>query len=188
MAERHRLRALEMRVAGHQRLRVLFRAVEQHARESLDPRRCLGARVQRPQPERRDDLVVPRPARVDLPPDLAEQALDRGVHVLVGLLDHRRVERGEPRLDLRELLRLEDPGDGEPPRVQPRALDVVREQLGVGRLDELPDLGSELGVDAPGPERHTGTLRARAAASSASSEASRMNPSAASCGNVSPVA
>ena len=94
----------------------------------------------------------------------------------------------EPRLDLRELFRLEDPGDSEPPRVQPRALDVVRKQLGVGRFDELPDLGSELGVDAPGPERHTGTLRARAAASSASSEASRMNPSAASCGNVSPVA
>ena len=58
---------------------------------------------------------------------------------------------------------------------------------------ELPNRGRELGLDPCRPERHTGRgelapLRARAAASSVSSESSWMKPSAASCGNVSPVA
>ena len=110
------------------------------------------------------------------------------MHVLVAgsIIDASSV--GEPRLDLRELLGGEQPGDGEPPRMQRRALDVVGEELRVVRLDELPDRGGELALTRPAQSVKPRTARARAAASSASSEASRMKPSAASCGNVSPVA
>jgi hypothetical protein len=123
---------------------------------------------------------------MDLPPDRAEQPFDRRMHVLVRLLDHRRNERREPLLDLGELVGVENPGDGETAGVEPGPLDVVAKELGVGRLDEGPHLGRELALDASCPERHTGTFRARTAASSASSEASRMKPSAASlaCGSL----
>ena len=72
--------------------------------------------------------------------------------------------------------------------VDPRALAVVREQLRIVRAEELPHLGGEAALDPSGPERQTRTPRARTAASSPSSEANRMKPSAASCGKVSPVA
>ena len=72
--------------------------------------------------------------------------------------------------------------------MEPRPLDVVVEELGVVRTQELLDLGSKLGLDPARPERHAGvSLRSRAAASSTSSAAIRMKPSDASCGNVSPV-
>jgi hypothetical protein len=58
VAERDRLRALQVRVAGHQRLGVLLRAVENHSGERLDSRNGLGARVESPEPKGGDDLVV----------------------------------------------------------------------------------------------------------------------------------
>ena len=76
----------------------------------------------------------------------------------------------------------------QPVGLQPGALHVVREELGVVGLDELPDRRVELSLDASLPERQTRTALALAAASSASSDESLMKPSAASCGNVSPVA
>ena len=84
---------------------------------------------------------------------------------------------------------VEQPGGVQAPRVPPRSLAVVREQLRVVRAEELPHLGGERGP-RPGRPRASNARRSRArtAASSPSSEASRMKPSAASCGNVSPVA
>ena len=190
VAERHRLRTLQVRVAGHQRLGVLLGTVEDRTRERLDPASRLGAGVERPEPERGDDLVVAGPAGVDLPPDRSPSS--RSIAECTSssprsIIDASSV--GEPRARPRRAPRRSaSPAASEPPRVDPRPLDVVGEELGVVGLDELPDLGRELALDASRPERHTRTARARAAASSASSDASRMNPSAASCGKVSPVA
>jgi hypothetical protein len=49
----------------------------------MDPRRGFETRVGHVEPERRRDLVVPRPAGVDLPADLPEPTLDQRVDVLI---------------------------------------------------------------------------------------------------------
>ena len=46
------------------------------------------------------------------------------------------------------------PAACEPLRVQERALQVVGKQLGVVRVQEVPDLGGELRIDPAGPQRH----------------------------------
>ena len=111
-------------------------------------------------------------------------ARPRRVEVLLrGLSDLR-----QPTLDLVELLGAQAAGS-EPARVLGRGLAVVREELGVVGAEELPHLGVELLPDPPLPGRHAVILaRFRAACSSVSSEEIAMNPSAASWGNVSPVA
>ena len=76
-------RPLQMRVAGHRRLGIGIRAVENLNRERANCRVRLRARVADVQAQRRRDLVVARAPRVDLPPDLAELPLDRRMHVLV---------------------------------------------------------------------------------------------------------
>jgi hypothetical protein len=188
-AERDRLRALEVRVAGHERVGLRLGDVEHGQREGADRVQRLGAGVLDVEPHRGRDLVVARAARVDLPAHFAELPLDRRVDVLVFLGDRWQVERRQHLVYLRELIVVEQPGRVQPPRMETRPLAVVGEQLRVVRAEEVPDLGRELNLDPPRPERHpTATFLARAAASSASSEASRMNPSAASCGKVSPVA
>ena len=70
----------------------------------------LFAGVGHVEPERGRDLVVPRAARMDLAADVAEQPLDRGVHVLVGLVEVVDRDRGEPRLGVVELGVGEQPG------------------------------------------------------------------------------
>ena len=186
--ERHGLRALEVRVARHRGLRLRLCEREADERERVDRLARLGARVEDVKPERRGDLVVPRTTGMDLPTDLAQLALDRGMDVLgvgervAGVLR----ERCQPLLDLGELVGREDPRLREPLCVQRRRLAVVREQLRVVRAQELPHFRSEGALDAPGPGGHASILaRVRAACSSVSSEAIRMSPSAASCGKVS---
>ena len=94
----------------------------------------------------------------------------------------------EQALGLGELVVVEQAGRVQPPRVHGGRLAVVGEQLGVVGGQELGHLGRELAADASGPERHVvSAARSSAASSSVSSEAMRMKPSAASCGNVSPV-
>ena len=71
-------------------------------------------------------------------------------------------------------------------------LAVVREELGVVDAQEPPDVRVESALDPPGPGRHPADYalvaeRSRAAWSSVSRAEIRMKPSAASCGNVSPV-
>ena len=126
---------------------------------------------------------------MDLPADVAEQPLDGGVDILVVRLDPTADgDLGEPRLRLRELLVVEQAGSVQPPRVERRRLAVVRQQLGVVGLQEGRDRGVERPRDAASPEAHTSDVaRCRAAASSTSSAAILMKPSAAACGNVSPV-
>ena len=94
-------------------------------RERGERRVGIGARVGDVETERGRDLVVPRPAGMDLPPDLAELALDRGVHVLVVLGD--LLDRREPLRHVGELRVVEDPGRMQTLRVQQRRLQVVRE-------------------------------------------------------------
>jgi len=73
-----------------------------------------------------------------------------------------------------------------------RRLAVVRQELRVIGAKELPDFRIEASLDPAGPGRHAAdyarlVARPRAACNSVSSEEILMNPSAASCGNVSPV-
>ena len=89
---------------------------------------------------------------MDLAADLAELPLDRRVHVLVGGVD--LFDRRQPLGHLCELGVGEDAGGLEALRVQKRPLEVVGEQLGVVRMQEVPDLGAELRVDPAGPQRH----------------------------------
>ena len=96
---------------------------------------------------------------MDLAADLAELGLDVRVHVL-----RRRIDRVEPRqrlAHLGELRVVEDPGGVQPLGVQQRALDVVRQQLRVVGLQEVPHLRRELRADASRPERHSGTCPCR---------------------------
>ena len=190
MADRHGLRALEMRVARHRRLRLGLGPFEHGLRERGDRRAGLGARIGDVEPERGRDLVVAGAAGVDLPPDLAEQPLDRAVDVLVlGTQWHRATgDLGEPRLRLGELAVVQQARRVQPPRVHGRCLAVVGQELGVVRTEERAHRRIERAADAPAPERHASVFaRARAAASSTSNEEILMNPSAAACGNVSPV-
>src|SRR4029079_17420925 len=100
-----------------------------------------------------------RPAGVNLPPHLAERALDRRVDVLVLLGDRRQVEAGEDLLDLGQLVTREQPGGVQTRRMPQRPFAVVREQLRVVRAKELPHLGGEAAFDPAGPQRHAWTLR-----------------------------
>ena len=74
-------------------------------------------------------------------------------------------------------------------RVDGRGLAVVRQELVVVGAQKLPDRRVQVRAARPArPEGHArARARPRAAASSVSSAAMRMNPSAASCGKVSPV-
>ena len=86
VAERHRLRDLKMREAGHDRLGMLVGAFDQHALKPADGVCRFVAGVPNPQPEVGRDLVVARPrgmkatgGRAD---QLAEPMLDGHVDVL----------------------------------------------------------------------------------------------------------
>ena len=127
---------------------------------------------------------------MDLPPDLAEQPLDRAVDVLVLGTRCGRAggDLGEPRLGVGELGVVQQARGVQPPRVHGRRLAVVRQELRVVGAEERAHGRVERAADAPAPERHASVFaRARAAASSTSNEEILMNPSAAACGNVSPV-
>ena len=91
---------------------------------------------------------------MDLAADVAEQALDRGVDVLVCVVDVVDGDRREAFLDFAELVGRQEARGLEPPCVDERALDVVGQQLVILRAQERPDLGSEAGSDAARPERH----------------------------------
>ena len=107
---------------------------------------------------RGDDLVVPRAAGVDLPAERPEQPLDRAVHVLVLRQEVVEADLCEPLLDLGQLGVVEEAGGVQTVGVEPRALEVVRQQLGVRRLQVLPDLRRERGLDTARPQRaHSST-------------------------------
>ncbi len=95
---------------------------------------------------------------MDLAPDRPEQPLDRAVHVFVARLEIGRLDVGEPGHRVGQLVVVEQPCGMQALGVQARSLDVVQEQLGVFRLDELPHLGRERRLaDPSGPERQRTT-------------------------------
>ena len=145
-------RALQVRVAGHRRLRVLLGAVENRRAERADCRVRLRARVAHVQAQRRRDLVVARTARMDLPTDLPELPLDRRVHVFI--LGRERIDLGEQHLDFGELVRREDAHRREPLRMLQRRRTVVGQKLRIVGAEELPHLDRRLPADAAGPQRH----------------------------------
>ena len=157
MAECDRDGALQMRVGGHRRLRFRLGACEHDLRELYDGGDRLVAGVLNVEAVRGDDLVVARTAGVDLAAERAEQPLDCAVHVLVCRLEIVRADRREPLLDLGQLGLVEEPGGVQPMRVQTCALEVVRQEVGVGRLQVLPDLRRERRLDATRPQRHSST-------------------------------
>ena len=127
---------------------------------------------------------------MDLPPDLAEQPLDRAVDVLVLGTQGARVggNLDQPRLGVGELSVVQQSRRVQPPRMDGGRLAVVGQELRVVGAEERAHGRVERAADAPAPERHASVFaRARAAASSTSKEEILMNPSAAACGNVSPV-
>jgi hypothetical protein len=87
---------------------------------------------------------------MDLPADVAEQPLDRGVHVLVRLEHGVRLvrDRGQPLLHLVQLVRGEEPRAVEAGRVLRGRRAVVGEQLEVVGAEELPYGGIELALRA----------------------------------------
>ncbi len=185
VADRDGLRALQVRVAGQRGGGLLLGTVEQRPGERLDPLDSLRAGVGHVQPQRGRDLVVPRPSGLDLSPRLAEASLDQGVYVLVARLV---LEALQDSLRLGQLVVVEDARRVQAGSMHGRRPAVVREQLGIGDGEEVAHLRRELRADPARPERHAvATSRSRAARSSVSSAAMRMNPSAASCGKVSPV-
>ena len=140
MTEGHRLTALQVGVARHQRVGLGLGEREDHEAERVDLLPGFAAGVEHVQPERGGDLVVSRAARVDLPSDRPELALDRRVDVLVVREVPGRVapDGRQPLLCVGELLVAEQPGSMEPLGVLEGRLAVVREQLGVVAAEELP--------------------------------------------------
>ena len=127
VADRDRLGALKMRVAGHPRLGFLLGTVEDDQCERSDRLHRLQARVGDVEAERGRDLVVPRAAGMDPAADVAEQALNGGVDILVLGDEVFGTDGGERLFDLGELGIVEQSGGVEPTGVKPRRLDVVRE-------------------------------------------------------------
>ena len=127
---------------------------------------------------------------MDLAAERAEQALDRGMDVLVRVTDLAlRRDLVEPRLHVAQLRLGEQARRVQAAGVLGRGGAVVREQLAVVGAQEGPHLLRERLLHACRPDGHAGWRRAsRDAASSVSRPARVMKPDAASCGKVSPVA
>ena len=146
MAERHRLRSLEMRVPGHGVLRVLLGPVGQRGREPAHPPGKVERRVLHPQPEVGRHEVVPAPAGVDprpqRPEPLGQQSLHRDVHVLVAVLERELRSFGplqqlvDRAAQLCQFRFVEQPGP-----VQRRSVDTRRDEV----RHEQPTIGSTTG-------------------------------------------
>jgi len=149
-AAREAASALEVRVAGHQRVGLRLGERERDERKRVDRLTRALARVDDVETQRRGGLVVPRTTRVDLLADGAEEALDRRVDVLVraehrlGLVRDRR----EPLLDLAQLVRRQEAGPVQPRRVLGRGRAVVGKELEIVGAQELPHGGIELALGA----------------------------------------
>ena len=171
VAEVDRLRALQVGVARHRPVAVLVGEAEQalHRRPGeLD--RAQGVRLH----DHRHvcgDLVVAGAARVELarerPDLLAEQALDRHVDVLVGLVEleavlpHPGPNALQAGVDLLQLVVVEDAQLEQAARVRLRLVDVVGRQppIELDRAVEAPE--ARVGVFAEAGHQ-LGSVSARA--------------------------
>ena len=83
----HRLRALQMSVAGHQKIEVCLGLVDEDLEEGVDVGHGRMASLSRPKPHVRRHLVVSAPSRVETATDFTD-GFDQGgldVHVDVFL-------------------------------------------------------------------------------------------------------
>ena len=168
MSERDGLRGARVRGAGHDRLGVLARARDErpheHRDEALDP----AAGGEHPQPEIGDDQIVAAPPGVqpgsDVPQPVRDAALDRGVHVLVRLVERELPFRdlashlGE-RFDERpRLLRRQQPGPLQAVDVRDGRVDVVRSEphVELHAASERVRFGRRRRREPAGPERLAG--------------------------------
>ena len=143
LRQRRDLRALQVRVRGQHGLDVVGRAREQHLLQGGERRVLAFGDAAQVQPHVRDHLVVAAASGVEsragVADELGEPALDRHVHVLVGVgrdegagLD-LAADGGEAVLHGLELGRAQDAGAAQRPRVRHRALDVLGPEAPVER-------------------------------------------------------
>ena len=135
MRERDGLCALKVRVARHESLDLVGRALDEGSREIEDRSIELHQRVDHKKPEVQGDLIVPAPARMQLPGDLAHQIpeamLDDRVHILEvarpgeALLIHLFEDPLEPFDYSLYLGCREDPLSAEHSRVHPETADLI---------------------------------------------------------------
>ncbi len=165
MREEHRLRALEVRVAGEHRLALAVGKREQARDHGIGLAPPLGELLEGPQPEVRRDLVVAASAGVQLLAEIAharhELALDPRVHILVGcLLERLRalsrvlehvLERGQQGT---QLVGRDDACTRDRARPGCASLDVLAHETAVEgkRIVEAPEEGVALRGEASSPE------------------------------------
>jgi len=143
VAEGDRLRDLQMRVAGHHRLGVGVREIEQRPLQAPDMRHALIDRGAQEQPHVGRHLVVAGARRVQplarFADEVGQAPLDVGVDVLErdgpGKVAGRnlRADLAKSLLDRREIGLADDPGRVQHARVGDRRLDVERGQAPVER-------------------------------------------------------
>ena len=144
MRRRDRLRALEMRIGGHDRIDLRLCLVDQHLEQRRELGVEFGERIEGPEPRPSRHLIVPAAPRVQAPRGFArllmEQAIDEGVHILIRLdrllaFAMRWPTRSNPE-------RIADTSSGGAPR---------RAKGGGPRLGELDIEGPEPEVDGDRP-------------------------------------
>ena len=169
MADRHRLRALQVCVSRHEPGGVRNRLGGEHIDQLRKAGDGLIRGVAAVEPQVECHLVVARPAGVQCSPgggDLDEPPLDRGVDVFVrGLkLEIAVVELpldpSQSPLDRGELRPGKEARGLEPPRVRDAPGDVVRIELVVSfeRRRKALELGQQPASESPAPEL-SGELR-----------------------------
>jgi hypothetical protein len=139
MCQQHRLRGLQMRLAGHDRRRMRRRLGGQRTHNLEHTVGDASDRIAQPQPKQRGHLVISRSARPQsaaevLADPVDQAALQRAVHVLVG--DQRPEatvgdvlgQTVEAREQAVTLLGCQQPGPKQHLRVGLRRGDVVRRQ------------------------------------------------------------
>ena len=150
MPQGDRLPALEMRVAGHQRVRLGLCERQDDQGERVDRLPGALACVDDIETHRCGDLIVARATCVDLLPDRPEEPLDRRMDVLVGREDRVRLvgDRRQPLLYLAQLVRREQPRSVQPRCMLGRGRAVVGKQLEIVDAQQLPHGGIELALGA----------------------------------------
>jgi hypothetical protein len=200
MREQHRLRALEMRVAGHDRVAGVARDGRERLLEGGERGVLAVALGAQPEPEVERDLVVAAATGVELAADgadeLGQPALDRHVDVFVAALEAERVrlellaDALEPAAQATPLGRRQELGAHQRLHVRQAALDVVRPELAIDREragELLDDLRGRL-VEASGPCLRAGGAallhfapRSTMARMRSRSPFNRMKPAASAC-------
>ena len=162
MAEGHRLRPLQVRVAGHRPGRVFGGCIRERFHQRADG--IDGGRGREPAVEAkiRHDLVVARPAGMQCRAggrQLCQPAFDCGVYVLIGAgelecaLIKLAFDSAQPALDRFELGRGDDAGRGQAARVRDAAGDVERIELEINleRGREALELRQHPPAEPPAP-------------------------------------